>query len=661
MSENYTHTENHISNHGSEHGSAYGTEPSPKKRGFSLWGFIKGIGKFILGFLTIVQGLIALVLLLVIFSVITSINNVSSKSKAEANLAIADGSAFLLNPSGVLVELAPESDPLSQLMGEAYGIEQPSPIALNDVVRTIRSAKDDTRIKAMVLDIDSLAISGSSKIYTLINELEAFKESGKKIYSISDFYSQSQYLLASHADEIYLNEMGAVSLTGYGSYQNYYKSLLEKLKITTHVFRVGTYKAAVEPQLRDDMSPEAKEANFELISAFWERYKGDVAVARNISPETIHNYADKYNEVMRQYGGDSAKAARETGLVDKTYKSTDIKNFLQETFGKGKNKKGFKNVNYRKYLASLPAQTASQKDRIAIITAAGVIVPGRGVEGSNAGSTTIVNYLNKARDDDKVKAVVLRVDSPGGSAFASELMHNAIEEVQAKGKPVIVSMGSLAASGGYLIAAPADEIWASPTTITGSIGIFATFNTFENLADEIGYYTDGVGTTSQSSLNAAFTNGLPAVTADAIQLGVENGYDRFLTIVANGRGLDKTYVDSVGQGRVWTGERALELKLVDKIGNLDDAVKAAANRANLTEYDVTRYEDRRTAFERLFNTSSAQIIGATGLHKTIARHQQSGLGQIIKAIDTHAEFLTSFEDPNNLHMRCLPCEATVKN
>ena len=630
------------------------------RQDFSVWGFIKGFGKLVIGFLLLIQGLIGLLLLVLLIGIFINVSGAFSGNNDQAALQIQDGSAFVLNPVGVIVEQAPESDPFEAIIADAYGIEEPSPIDLNDIVRTIRAAKDDKRIKAMILDLDSVVIGGTSKAYTIIDEIEAFKEGGKKVYAISDFYGQSQYLIASHADEVYLNDGGALSIYGYGVYQLYYKSLLDKLKVTSHIFRVGTYKAAVEPRLGDAMSEAAKEANLELIGSFWERYKGELAISRGIAPEQVHRYADAYNEVMREYKGDAAAAALGTGLVDKTYKPSEIREFLEETFGKGRDNKGFKGVGFRSYLKSLPAvSNDSGKADIAVITAAGTIVPGVSRSGQTAGSTTIVNYLEKARNDENVKAVVLRVDSPGGSAFASEVIHDAIVQLKTSGKPVIVSMGSLAASGGYLISAPANEIWAAPTTITGSIGIFAAFETFENLAAEAGVFTDGVGTTAQSSILGTGLGPLPAVTAEALQLGTEHGYERFLKVVADGRNLTRDYVDSVGQGRIWTGEKARDLKLVDKLGSLDDAIKAAASWANLTDYDVVRYEDRRTPFEKLFGGASASVVRMTGLHHTLARHQRSTLGQLVKAFDEHSDFLQTFNDPNHLYMRCLACEAAA--
>lgn len=630
---------------------------------FSVWGFIKGFGKLIIGFLLLLQGLMGLVLLLLIVGLWAQFTGALGGNQDQAKYQIEEGTAFVLNPVGVLVEDAPERDELAAAISGAYGVSEPTMISLHDVIKTIRAAKDDSRISAMVMDIGTLAVEGTSKAYTLIDEIEAFKEGGKKVYATSSFYRQTQYLIASHADEIILNDAGGVSLTGYGVFNNYYKSLLDKLKITNHVFRVGTYKAAVEPSLRDDMSEAAKEANLEFVTSFWDRYIQEVGGVRDLDPAVIHNYADTYNTVLREYGGDSARAALAVGLVDKVYNSGQLRQFLQQTFGKGRGRSIYKGIPYQAYLKSLspPVETTlAGKSYVAVITAAGTIVPGRNQSSGVAASGPIVDYLLKAKDDDNVKAVVLRVDSPGGSAFASELIHNAILEVKAAGKPVIISMGSLAASGGYLIAAPGDEIWAAPTTITGSIGVFATFFTFENLATEAGVFTDGVGTTSQSALTATGVGALPEVTADALQAGVEHGYERFLNIVAKGRGLERDYVDSVGQGRIWTGEKALELKLVDKLGTYEDAIKAAASKAELSDYTVIRYEDRRTPFERIISGNTAQIITKTGLDKSLAAAvplSNSNLGDLLQNFDREISDLKNYNDPAHLYTRCLECEA----
>ena len=627
---------------------------------FSVWGFIKGFGKLVIGFLFLIQGLIGLFFLLALIGVFSTVAGNLGGNNDKAQLTIANDSAFLFNPRGIITEVAPPQDNLEAMFQEAYGVREPRRISLSDAVKTIRAARDDKRIKAMVLDLDNVGIAGTSKAYALIDEIKAFKEADKKVYAVGNYFGQTQYLIASHADEILLNKSGAVSIYGYGVYRNYYKSLLEKLKITSHVFRVGTYKAAVEPQLRDDMSPAAKEANLEFVGELGQRYIREVGASRGLNAEDIHQFADEYHLGMAEFKGNKPEAVKALGLVDQVTKPSDMRKYLAEIFGAGEKKKDYKHVSFDPYLRSLIKRPVAQANKIAVVTAAGAIMPGKSRIGQTAGSTTIVKFLDQARKDDKIKAVVLRVDSPGGSAFASELIHDALTQIKEAGKPVIVSMGSLAASGGYLISAPADEIWASPSTITGSIGIFASFSTFENLAAEIGVNTDGVGTTSQAAILGAGIGALPETTASAFQSSVEHGYDSFLSIVAEGRGLEKSYVDSVGQGRVWTGQKALELKLVDKLGTLDDAIVAAAKRANIEDYEVTRFQDRRTPFEKLFGGVAAKAIHVTGLHKTIARHRQSGIGEILRAYDKHAEFLSSFDDPNHLYLRCLECEGITQ-
>jgi len=626
---------------------------------FSVWGFIKGFGKLLIGFLLLIQGIIGLILLLLLLAVIGNVSGIFAGDNDRRAVAIAPGSAFVFDPVGVLVEEAPAADPFETLIEDAYGIQEPSPIALQDAVRTMRAAAADERIEAMVLDLDSLAIAGVSKAYVLIDEIERFKKSGKKVYAISDFLGQTQYLVSAHADEIHVSDFGGVSIYGYGIYRNYYKDLIDKLKITSHIFRVGTFKAAVEPQIRNDMSPEAREANRELIADFWKSYLDTIAETRSVSADRLTTYAGQYDAVMAQYNGDAAAAAEGFKLVDRVMSPSERRKFLVSTFGKGQKKAPFKGVGFQAYLRSLPAQAKPTGDRVAVITVSGVITPGPSQVGQNAGSKTVVDYLLKARDDKSVKAVVLRVDSPGGSAFAGEIMYDAIKDVKQAGKPVVVSMGSTAASAGYLIAAPANEIWAEPTTITGSIGVFAAFNTFENTAAEVGFYTDGVGTTAQSPILAAGLGPLPEVTKRALQSGVEHTYRDFLQTVAEGRGLETDYVDSIGQGRIWTGARAKELKLVDKLGGLEEAIQAAASWANLTEYSVERYEDRRTPFEKLFGGPTARLMAMTGMHKSIADWRASPFGKILREFEDEARLLTSFEDPQNLFMRCLECEAAT--
>ncbi len=630
---------------------------SEHESGFSLWGFIKGFGKLVIGILLLVQGLIGLVVMLLFVGILVSVTNGVAGNNDKVSVSIPDGAALLLNPNGVLVEQAEDIDPFEVFIEEAYGVNEPTQIEVHDVVDVIRSAKTDKRIKGLVLDLGALQIpsSSASKAHYIADELRAFKESGKKVIAIGDFYSQDQYLLASNADEIYMNHFGNVIIYGYGRYGTYLKSFLDKLKITSHIFRVGTFKSAVEPYMRDDMSPEAKEANRAYLSVLWREYKDSVALARGVDATAIDYYANNLGDLMSANGGDFAKAAVDAGLVDGLKSRAEIGSYLKEQFGVAKDGKEFKNVGFRRYLASLNANSDDGDPNIAVITAAGTIVDGEAPIGRAAGGDTIAAQLKKARLDKNVKAVVLRVDSPGGSSFASEIIRSEVLAIKAAGKPIVTSMGSLAASGGYWIAASTDEIWAAPTTITGSIGIFGYFNTFENTAAELGVFVDGVGTTSLSPVLATGIGPLPDSIADVIQQSTENGYDRFLTIVGEGRDLDKSYVDSIAQGRVWIGERAKELRLVDKLGGFDDAVKSVAALAKLEKYDVVEMKDNRTPFDIFLGNMSSKVVEITGLDKK-AVAKQTAMQKLMGKAEEQIEFFNQFNDPNAAYARCLACE-----
>ena len=625
---------------------------------FTVWGFIKGFGKLMIGLLLLIQGLIGLFVMLLFVGVLVSVTNGVAGNNDKVTVGVPDGAVLHLDPNGVLVEQAESADPFELLIEEAYGVNEPSQIEVHDIVRVIRKAKDDKRIKGLVLDLGALqaAPSSASKLHYIAEEIGAFKESGKKVIAVGDFYSQDQYLLAAHADEIYMNDYGNIVLYGYGRYTTFVKSLLEKMKITSHVFRVGTFKSAVEPFLRDDMSPEAKEANQAYLDVLWREYVTEVEGARGLQAGSIDQYANNLGDIMKTVNGDFAKAALETGLIDELKSRAEQNKYLVDQFGADRAGKSFKKVSFRRYLTAIDEDHDGSNPNIAVVTAAGVIVDGEAPAGQAAGGDTIAALLKKAREDEDVKAVVLRIDSPGGSAFASDIVRDELLAIKSAGKPVVASMGSLAASGGYWVAASADEIWAAPMTITGSIGIFGYFNTFENTASELGVYVDGVGTTSLAPILATGIGPLPDVAADIIQQSVENGYDRFLAVVGEGRDLDKDYVDSVGQGRVWIGERAQELRLVDKLGDIDDAIASAAALAKLEEYDVVEMEEQQTPFEKILGNLSSETMAITGLDDKIRSRRASAIEKLIGQAEQQIEFFEQFNDPNAAYARCLACE-----
>ncbi len=628
------------------------------EQNFSVWGFIKGFGKLLIGFLLLLQGLVGLVVLLMIVSFAVGVSSGFSGGDAAAVVSVPEEAALVINPNGVLVEQAETVDPFEAAIQDAYGVDEPTEVEVHDLVRAIRNAKTDDRIKGLVLDLGNLYISGSSasKGHLVAAEVAAFREAGKPVYAIGDYYDQEQYLIASQASKIYLHDRGNLLLTGYGSYGTFLKSFLDKLLITPHVFRVGTFKAAVEPFLRDDMSPEAKEANLAYLSVIWDNYGRVVEEARRLPRGAVAQIADDFNEVLRSAKGDFAEAALQANLVDELKSRPEQLAALKEIFGEGGEGESFKQVGFRNYLTAVGGDEDGDAPNIAIVTAAGTIVDGEAPDGVAAGGDTVAGYLKAAREDDDVKAVVLRVDSPGGSAFASEIIRDQVIALKDAGKPVVVSMGSLAASGGYWISAPADEIWAAPTTITGSIGIFGFFMTFEEAAKEWGVKVDGVGTSTLSSLYGTGLGPLEERAADIFQQSIENGYEDFLAVVSEGRELDRDYVDSIGQGRVWIGETAKEIKLADKLGTLDDAVAAAAKLANLEEYDRVEMMESASPFDRFLSNLAAETMARVGVSQKRALASKSVTSKLIGKVEDQLEFIAEFNDPQATYARCLACE-----
>lgn len=623
---------------------------------FGVWGFLKGFGKLIVGILLVLQGIIGLAMLLLFVGLFVSVSDGLGGKKA-TGAAVPKDAALLINPNGVLVEEAEAEDPFEQIFQQAYGADKPSQIEVGALARAIRSASTDNRIKGLVLDLSQLYIPtiSASKAHYLAGVIDEFKATGKKVYSVGDNYGQDQYLVASHADEIYMHDKGSLVLVGYGSYDFYVKSFLEKILVTPHVFRVGTFKAAVEPFLRDDMSPEAREANTAFLGSMWKAYVASIEKARALPAGSLDHFANDLNGILRETQGDLGQAALKYKLVDHLSSRPEQLAAMKAAFGDDHSGENYNNVDYKSYLRAIGPEKDGSDPNIAIITAAGTIVDGEAAPGVAAGGDTIAGYLKKALDDEDVKAVVLRVDSPGGSAFASEIIRDGVLALKAAGKPVVVSMGSLAASGGYWISSPGDQIWASPTTVTGSIGIFAFFPTFEKAAEHWGVGVDGVGTTALSSIYGTGVGPLEDNVADVFQQSVEDGYRDFLGVVAEGRNLTPEYVDSVGQGRVWIGEQAQTLKLVDNLGDLDDAVAAAAKLANLTKYDKVNLREEVSPLSLIFGDIAAKAMVSLGVDRDKADMSRSIIRKTIAGVQKEIAFFDEFNDPNALYARCVSC------
>ncbi len=631
----------------------------------TIWSFLKNLFKVVIGFSLLVQSLLFLLLIVFIFGLIGSVSSsLSGKGNDEGpTIAVPDGGALVLNPEGVLVETSPPADPFGDAVAQAFGGAAEAQVSVHDLVKTLRHAAKDDRIAALVLDLQGLYIpaGSASKAHYLAQEVEAFRETGKRVIAIGDFYTQEQYLVASEADEVLMHDMGTVLIEGYGRYRTYYKSALDKLKVTAHVFRVGTFKSALEPFLRDDMSPEAADANRAYLNVLWEEYQAAVDENRGFTPGTINAYAQSPVDAIRAAGGDMAGAAEQAGLVDALMSRGEMLDRVAAIVGRDKDKNaGFKGISYRSYRFSVPgAEDRGRVPNVAIITAAGTIVDGDEPYGVAAGDY-IARQLRDARFDENVKAVVLRVDSPGGSAFASEIIRDELLAVKAAGKPVIVSMGSLAASGGYWISANADEIWAAPTTLTGSIGVFGFFPTFENTAADLGVFVDGVGTAPLSAIQGAGVGPLPEEVGEIFQASVEDTYGRFISIVSEGRGMSEAQADAIAQGRVWIGKTAQQLGLVSRLGTIDDAIAAAAARAGLEEYDVVGMVREKSRFELFLEALAGndEVTGSDMLVDEMFAERRSNavtLGRLLQMAQKEVKFLSSFNDPNGVYVRCAEC------
>jgi protease-4 len=562
---------------------------------------------------------------------------------------VPDGAALILSPQGNIVEQQTESMLASDIFGDAAREET----LLKDVIDVIEFAKDDERIEVMVLDLRKMGKAGISKLQSIGTALNRFRSSGKQIFAFGDYFNQQQYYLAAHADKLYLSPMGVIMLHGFGLYRKYYKTALDKLQIQFHVFKVGTYKSALEPFLRDSMSDYAKEANLAWLNVLWDFYKVDVASRRGFHPQDLDDLINNLPDHLAQAQGDAALMALNLGLVDELKTRDEVRQELIERLGQDKDGLTFKQIAFEQYLNRIrPALIKSHptKDKVGIIVASGIIMDGEQPSG-RIGGDTMADLLVRAREDENIKAVVVRVDSGGGSATASEVISREIELTRQAGKPVFVSMGSVAASGGYWIAAPADQIWATPTTITGSIGIFGAFPTFEKSLKSLGITSDGVGTTK---LSDAFDPSRPLndLVAESMNQMIEQGYRRFVQRVAEGRNMEPEAVEKIAQGRVWAGIKAKDLGLVDKIGSLQDAVDAIAETADLTDYEITYITQPLTTRELLINRLN-RLIGGIFTVLSPADHPVKRLYDTV--IDTEIDQVLRADDPVGSYAYCLNC------
>jgi protease IV len=526
---------------------------------------------------------------------------------------------LVIAPEGKLVEQY-SSDPAMRALAKAFGDKNAEEIQLRDLVRAIDAAKDDKNIERVLLRVDQLQPSGYASMREVAAALARLRASGKQIVSFGENLQQAQYLLAAQANEVYIDPMGSMMLEGLGRYRQYYRQgLQDKLGVDVHLFRVGEFKSAAEPYILDAASKESKEADLFWMNDIWQRYLADIAKARKLTPEQLASGIDTLPEGIAAAGGDLAKFALQQKLVDGLKTQEEVEKLLTERgVADEDSDNGFRSVSLAGYLAQVDAKhlkIADKRPQVAVVVAAGEITDGEQPPGSIGGKSTSA-LLREARDDDDVKAVVLRVDSPGGGVYPSEEIRREVAALKAAGKPVVVSMGDLAASGGYWISMNADRIYADPSTITGSIGIFGLIPNITRTLDKVGVHTDGVGTTRFAG---AFdiSRPLDPAVGRVIQSVIDKGYADFTGKVAAARKKPVEEIDAIARGRVWSGAQAKERGLVDELGGFDAAVVDAAARAKLGKPDAYRVryiEKMNSPFPQFLGSFAGSRLGAAWLH-----------------------------------------------
>lgn len=599
-----------------------------------IWHGFDGIRKFL-----------HLLVLLVIFGAVIG---VVSSSVPE----LSSKAALVIDPEGFLVDEL-EGDPMSRALAEIQGnpVQQ---TLVRDITEALDWAADDERIHAAVLDLDALLGGGPTKLRAVARAVERFKGSGKPVYALGSSFSQQGYYIAAHADEIWLNDDGGVLLNGYGLYKNYYKGAIDKLAIDWNIFRVGTHKAFAEPFLRNDMSDEDRSSSELWLNDLWDQYRSDIATARGIDTAVLDELVNNLDRKLSESDDSLAEIALNANLVDKLSSRPDMNSELIELVGESRSHKGrFSEIRLDDYVASqklMNPENVSGSANIAVVVAAGPVVDGSAPPGQIGGDST-ADLIRTARTDDTVKALVLRVDTGGGSVSATHVIAEELAAFKATGRPIVASMGSVAASAGYWISATADKIYAQPTTITGSIGVVGMFPTFQNSLNKLGISTDGVGTTELAGQFRA-DRALSDQARTIIQQLVNRTYDSFITGVAEHRGMEKSAINEIAQGKVWSGEDAREIGLVDEFGDIDAAIAAASDLASIgdTDYGVKYIRQELTPTQQLFLqfAGAAARLGIWSGHGT-----NSPMQRILANVADQLRDLSRFNDPRGVYSHCL--------
>jgi len=590
---------------------------------------------------------IAIYRVIIIVSVVLTIYVVWSATRGGAAVAVEKNEPLTLIPTGALVE---QTDNTSRGLVRELSSDRPSQTRLRDLTDALDAARMDARIPFAVIKLDEMQGAGLPQLQEVANAMKKFRAAGKPIYAFGESFDQNQYYLASQADEVSLDPMGSVSIEGFSVYTNFFKDALDKLGVQINVFRVGEFKSAVEPFLRNDMSPEAKLADQAWLSDLWSTYNSGVSEARKLPDNSADTYARGFSAGLLQNQGDAAKFALASKLVTRIETQADFRKRMAEKVGYDKDKVSFRQIDFTNYLRAVHHESHKKTPahKVGLVVVQGEIVDGES-DDSSAGGDTISELLDRARRDDDVEAVVLRVNSPGGSVFASEKIRRAVQQLEKDGKPVVASMSTLAASGGYWISMNANKIWAEPSTITGSIGIFGLIPTIDQPLAKLGIHTDGVGTTP---LAGAFRLDRPLTPDERtiVQAQIDKGYRDFTEGVAGARKLPLEKVQNIARGRVWSGTAAKSLGLVDELGGFDDAVAAAAKLAELKPdtYQIYEFEPDTDWYKQVFGKFFSQS-------EFSSRMLQALLPQSLlrtQLTDTFSKTLHHLNDPRGEYAYC---------
>lgn len=619
-----------------------------------MWDKIKWIFRGLVKVLNVIRVLVTAVFLFMIIGFMFIMFGSDDESQM-----LPERAALTLALSGALLEKEQQVSPQAAAKKWLSGDETPPPMTIKQIKAALDTARNDDRIPVLVLQLQNMTESNLTKLDEVGAAIELFKTSGKPVYAIGDYYSQGQYYLAAHADHIMLNAAGGVSIEGLGVYRLFYKSAFERFNITPHVFRVGSYKSFVEPYIRDDMSDESREDTGLWLGQIWQHYQENIAKLRNIPLDQISPSKEQMLSRFAKANGDLARYALEQGLVDSLASRAQMHSTLAEQVGWNIQTHQYMSIDIRNYAQSTKtAAVANTKSgpAIGMITASGAIMSAQSATPNSINDEELIRLVDEARVDEQIKALVLRIDSPGGSAFAAEQIRQALLRFKESGKPLVISMGSMAASGGYWIAADADKIYASPTTLTGSIGVFGLFLSFEEALQKLGLNTDGVGTTD--FVGAGLTTGLPDHVKQMIQMSVEHTYGQFIGIVANGRNMTPAQVEPMAQGHVWTGQTALELGLVDELGNLDDALAGAALLANLAQFEVKQVILPVSAKDKLLAQimGQPQALSATSVGDMVMNALPQALRPAAEQVQQEVNSLSQFSDVRGQYVICVPCQ-----